>query len=188
MQKLCTGISYRNRENLKHELWFSIWRTKFFWILNSFEKSVQPERNIYFLMHYLPENPMIFFFLWKASSFTLLMVWDTVLKVIVAKEMMILVQKIVGCKKRTQWMTLKMQMKGINFFHMKGQVNVKFCKTDKYFKPSIGILLADWNFRSFLPTCASWKCLLQGLTDILDKLLIHLHHFKTDSMEINNFF
>lgn len=80
-------------------------------------------------MHYLPENPMNFFFsFWKASSFTLLMASDTVLKVIVAMEMMILVQKIVGCKKRTQWMTLKMQMKGINFFHLKGQVNVKLCK------------------------------------------------------------
>lgn len=79
-------------------------------------------------MHYLPQKPMNFFFFWKASSFTLLMASDTVLKVIVSMEMMILVQKTVGCKKRTQWMTLKMRMKGINFFHMKGQVNVKLCK------------------------------------------------------------
>lgn len=141
-------------------------------------------------MYYLPENPMTLFFFsfWKASSFTLLMASDTVLKVIVVMDMMILVQKIVGCKKRTQWkkwMMLKMQMKGINFFHMKGQVNVKLCKHTNLLNLQLGFYLQTEILEAFCQHWASWKCLLQGLTDTLDKLLIYLHHFRTDSMEFN---
>lgn len=109
-------------------------------------------------MYYLPENPMTLFFFsfWKASSFTLLMASDTVLKVIVVMDMMILVQKIVGCKKRTQWkkwMMLKMQMKGINFFHMKGQVNVKLCKDTNFLNLQLGFYLQTEILEAF---CQHW--------------------------------
>lgn len=56
----------------------------------------------------------------------------------------------------------------------------------KSFKPLIDILLANLLIsKAFYQHCASWKCLLQGLADTSDKLLNHLHRFRTDSMEIN---
>lgn len=119
---------HRNREDLKHELWLRYLKKRLV-LENMFSQELITN---YFLRHYLPENPINFFFsLWKASLFTLLMASDTVLKVIVVMGMTILVQKIVGCKKRTlwkKWMNLKMQMKVINFLHMRGQVNVNLCK------------------------------------------------------------
>lgn len=53
-----------------------------------------------------------------------------------------------------------MQMKVINFLHVKGQVNVNLCKHTSLLNLLIDILRVDWYFKSLLPTL----CLLKGFT------------------------